>query len=427
MCSISELIGNNLTSNDKLDVPKIYEGLKNSGTVIGFYFSASWCEPCVAFTELLILFYERLQNRLNKGKPLNDVRHFEVISVSSDVDSNGFEESIKNTPWPAISFKNHKLRKKLSRKFSVKEIPCLVLVDGCNSELITAHGRDHISQDLNGDNFPWREPSLEECFRQKFLKNGELLDCSDVLTSSIKGIYFSAHWCPPCRMFTPQLIDVYNKVKESGKMKFEIIFASFDRSQESFQEYSQSMPWLVLPFQDSRIKLLTKQFQVEGIPTLVMLSEDNEVICHNARSSVFNDLEAKNFPWKPDLIEELNDTNINDLQDSPCLVLFTDGKASLIEQALELLTNPAEEYSKEQKLSCKYADELPQMKFFYEGNQSDEVADSIRSFAQIDGRDPLVAVIDMSQQKVFAGQENKIDKETICHLINQFKEFCLHG
>lgn len=67
-------------------------------------------------------------------------------------------------------------------------------MDGCNSELITAHGRDHISQDLNGDNFPWREPSLEECFRQKFLKNGELLDCSDVLTSSIKGIYFSAHW-----------------------------------------------------------------------------------------------------------------------------------------------------------------------------------------------------------------------------------------
>lgn len=115
MVSISELIGNNLTSNDKLDVPKIYEGLNNSGTVIGFYFSASWCEPCVAFTELLILFYERLQNRLNKGKPLNGVRHFEVISVSSDVDSNGFEESTKNTPWPAISFKNHKLRVRLQR------------------------------------------------------------------------------------------------------------------------------------------------------------------------------------------------------------------------------------------------------------------------------------------------------------------------
>ena len=65
-------------------------------------------------------------------------------------------------------------------------------------------------------------------------------------------------------MFTPQLIDVYNKVKKSDKMKFEVIFASFDRSQEFFQEYSQTMPWLVLPFQDPRIKLLTKQFQVEG-------------------------------------------------------------------------------------------------------------------------------------------------------------------
>ena len=34
-------------------------------------------------------------------------------------------------------------------------------------------------------------------------------------------------------------------------------------------------------------------YLISGIPTLVMLSEDNEVICHNARSSVFNDLEAK--------------------------------------------------------------------------------------------------------------------------------------
>ena len=57
------------------------------------------------------------------------------------------------------------------------------------------------------------------------------------------------------------------------------------------------------------------------------------------------------------------------LNKSQLIITLQDGKASLIDQALELLTNPAEEYSKEQKLSCKYADELPQMKFFYEGNQ----------------------------------------------------------
>lgn len=34
--------------------------------------------------------------------------------------------------------------------------------------------------------------------------------------------------CPPCRGFTPKLIETYNKVKDSGK-SFEIIFVTSDR------------------------------------------------------------------------------------------------------------------------------------------------------------------------------------------------------
>ena len=30
-------------------------------------------------------------------------------------------------------------------------------------------------------------------------------------------IYFSAHWCPPCRNFTPTLIEFYNTLKNDGK------------------------------------------------------------------------------------------------------------------------------------------------------------------------------------------------------------------
>ena len=33
------------------------------------------------------------------------------------------------------------------------------------------------------------------------------------------------------------------------KNKFEIIFISSDKSQESFNEYFQEMPWKALPFQ----------------------------------------------------------------------------------------------------------------------------------------------------------------------------------
>ena len=43
--------------------------------------------------------------------------------------------------------------------------------------------------------------------------------------NSVVAIYFSAHWCPPCRKFTPILCKKYNTLKEVGK-SFEIIFVS---------------------------------------------------------------------------------------------------------------------------------------------------------------------------------------------------------
>ena len=39
------------------------------------------------------------------------------------------------------------------------------------------------------------------------------------------AFYFSAHWCPPCRAFTPKLVEFYN-AQEGKKKNFEIIFVS---------------------------------------------------------------------------------------------------------------------------------------------------------------------------------------------------------
>lgn len=55
----------------------------------------------------------------------------------------------------------------------------------------------------------------------------------------------------------------YDKLKEAGK-KFEIIFCSSDRDEESFKEYFESMPWLALPYGDSRKKSLSRVFDVSG-------------------------------------------------------------------------------------------------------------------------------------------------------------------
>ena len=69
--------------------------------------------------------------------------------------------------------------------------------------------------------------------------------------------------CGPCRIFTPKLIETYKKVKEAGK-NFEVIFASSDKDEDEWKAYSDSMPWLSIPFGDRRIKTLSRMFEVQG-------------------------------------------------------------------------------------------------------------------------------------------------------------------
>ena len=73
----------------------------------------------------------------------------------------------------------------------------------------------------------------------------------------------SAHWCPPCRGFTPQLAESYSRFKASShprKDDLSVIFVSSDRSEEAFAEYYNEMPWLALPYaaRDLKTKLSSK-------------------------------------------------------------------------------------------------------------------------------------------------------------------------
>jgi nucleoredoxin len=107
------------------------------------------------------------------------------------------------------------------------------------------------------------------------------------LSGKIVGIYFSAHWCPPCRGFTPVLAQRYNDLKSAGK-DFEVIFVSSDRDQSAFDEYYLSMPWLALQFAErERKQELSSKFGVRGIPTLVLVDgTSGEVITKNGRSAI---------------------------------------------------------------------------------------------------------------------------------------------
>lgn len=72
----------------------------------------------------------------------------------------------------------------------------------------------------------------------------------------ILGLYFSAHWCPPCREFTPVLIQFYQKFQTtSNGLRFQIVFVSSDHDEVAFREYLNEMPWYALPYRDRERKV----------------------------------------------------------------------------------------------------------------------------------------------------------------------------
>lgn len=91
-------------------------------------------------------------------------------------------------------------------------------------------------------------------------------------------IYFSAHWCPPCRAFTPKLVKFYNDNQKNND--FELLFVSSDRSQEDMFKYMEGskMPWVGLKKDSKAAGPLKQKFGVKGIPCLVLLNEKDEVI-----------------------------------------------------------------------------------------------------------------------------------------------------
>jgi len=102
------------------------------------------------------------------------------------------------------------------------------------------------------------------------------------------------HWlfqCPPCRVFTPQLLVTYDKLKAEEK-NFAILFISSDRSESSFTEYYGSMPgWFALPYKDERCIQLTRLFGIQG--------EMLPISSTNILSSLFVCMYQKlNFRWK---------------------------------------------------------------------------------------------------------------------------------
>ncbi|KAF2542519.1 hypothetical protein F2Q68_00029125 [Brassica cretica] len=282
------------------------------GKTICLFFSANWCRPCKDFTPELVKLYEILQKR---GEEI------EIIFVSFDHDMTLFYEHFWSMPWLAVPF-SLSLRNKLTDKYRVARIPSLVpLYPG---EISVADDVIGLIEDYGPEAFPFTKKRKEELKAideskrvggqlEKLLthesrsyvvsRNGSKVLVSDLVGKTI-GLYFGAHWCPPFRSFTSQLIDVYNELTTSTKGSFEVILVSTDRDSREFNINMTNMPWLAIPFEDRTRQDLCRIFNIKLIPALVIIGPEEKTVCTNAREMV-SLYGSRSYPFTESRIVEL--------------------------------------------------------------------------------------------------------------------------
>jgi len=381
---------------------------------VGIYFSAHWCPPCRGFTPKLAESYNTMKAAGKK---------FEIVFASSDRDTGAFDEYFKEMPWLALPYDDRAKKEALSKKFKVQGIPTFVIVDA-DGKTITTDGREAISEDPAGENFPWIPPTFSDVTNNlTLIKNDGTEVPYSTLSGKTIGIYFSAHWCPPCRGFTPELVKTYNKMKEAGK-EFEIIFASSDQDAGAFDEYFKEMPWLALPYADREAKnKLSKVFGVEGIPSFHIIEHDGTVINNNGRGAVGGDPEGKDFPWHPKPVNDLS-AGPDGINETASLIVLMEGvtpaKQAELSAALEAVATRVIAEAKAKKEEAEFC--------FFTGKTAGGITDRVRQLCQGGdvGTEPQMFLLDIPDNGGFyAAEAGDITEKSIVEFINNYKSSSL--
>lgn len=139
--------------------------------------------------------------------------------------------------------------------------------------------------------------NLAELFPEK-LQNaqGQEVARDAALKGKLIGVYFSAQWCPPCRAFTPSLVEF----RDQNKDQFEVVFVSSDRSPADQMKYmaDYKMNFVTMAHRSGEAQALAQRYSVRGIPMLVILDQQGNLISTNGRGDLSRDGQAALANWQ---------------------------------------------------------------------------------------------------------------------------------
>eukprot|EP00662_Eupelagonemidae_sp_cell21_P049988 gene49988-43271_t len=130
--------------------------------------------------------------------------------------------------------------------------------------------------------------ALEAIFGPTLVTHSGPRPTSDVLKGKAGVlVYFSAHWCPPCRGFTPKLAEFHKK--HARARNFEIVFVSSDQDESAWKhgrakvmadfDRCAGFPWRPPSFADALgPELLRKNGKKEFYEAYKKLDPDFEII-----------------------------------------------------------------------------------------------------------------------------------------------------
>ncbi|PAV86699.1 hypothetical protein WR25_21887 isoform C [Diploscapter pachys] len=208
----------------------------------------------------------------------------------------------------------------------------------------------------------WWPPHSSDLLKGTLVKRGgEKLEYSS-LTETVRGFLFGAQWCPPARLWIKQLIPVYESLRSNGK-SIELVFCSSDRTQDAFDQFLEQMPWPAFSYDTAKTLSLTRLWNVNGIPALLLVDDKGTILSRHGRSSLLSDPLGQLFPWGFQSMYELNELTMCRLRDEPSLILFTEGSPEDMQFSLSILDSVARQlYEERLQIEEKRADEREKRK-----------------------------------------------------------------
>jgi hypothetical protein len=121
------------------------------------------------------------------------------------------------------------------------------------------------------------------------------LDDNTFLRYNVIGILFTGSWVPPAKEFMVKLEELYAEINKTEKV-FEIVQIPNEKSENAYREtLTEKRPWLYLPFNDPFIKTLVEQFNVEFLPTFIIVNRDFFILSNNGRKDMIDNEGIKSY------------------------------------------------------------------------------------------------------------------------------------